>query len=580
MLKPLNKSPAIGGSTLFNMGHYFLWLGLAFLASISLVATRDSITTLSLWAAAHLVGFTGAALWLLLFHSVMFKKRTIEPIRNIWVYLFGFFLGLIKGACTGIASNALHLESSSAGEVLLRGVSAGLISCLTVPALAFVEFRRRQYQRDLDLLVARQIREELDVSELALEKPFEGAQLDNLRNRLDSLLEQVSKTERFSELQRNLPHVIREIAEGAVRPLSHRIWAIQAQERNDFSLRTLAKVAFAAKPKPLSIYLTVFFTVVFFGYQLEYSIVVSFLSSVIGTGILAATSLVAGWLNPKKLKVRIVTEIFCLGIAVMLINLVNRLLFSSSMAPGSFDSTVALLIWLLELRFIFGVFAAATEAHSSIQTQLESAVSNNQRQTLAEEALGRLKNRNLANLLHGQVQNGLLGTSLKLESGSVSKLELQADIEALIELLKSPATTDLTGRDKTDQFSTGIIRIQNRWAGFATITITVNESGHGNKPLNESLLLELLEEAIANAVRHGLADVIHISLESRDGAGQEITVLDNGVGPRDGKSGLGTALFETVSLGDWELSPRANGGTQLRVVIRPWIQQSGQGQQL
>lgn len=562
---PFKRSPAIGGVTLLNPQHYIIWLALAFLASISLVNSKDSISTLTLWALAHLAGFAGSAIWFLLFRVVVFKNRVIQPIRSVWVYLFGFFLGFVKGVGTGAAGNAVNLDFATPGEVLLRGISAGLISGLTVPALAFVEYRRRQYQRDLDLLIAQDIQADLGEANAASNKGKTGSSLAELREHLESLRQTVSLAEYPFEMRSKLPIAIRELADDIVRPLSHKLWEIESRARNDFSLGTLAKLALAAKPKPTAPYLAVFFIVLLVGHQLEFSLTESFFRSIIGTAILGAIELISVWFKPKHLPFRVFTEVVWMSLAVLLINLINSTIFSSSLDQSNFDSTIALLIWLLELRFIFGVFSAANQAHNTIQAQLKSAIGTIRRKSMAEAAADRFKNRSLANLLHGQVQNSLLSASLRLESGSVSKHELQVEIDSLIKLLDTPIRIGANQLSQGVPFSQGMQEITHRWRGFAAISFN-NFSIISEVPdLNTNLLLELLEEAVANAVRHGLADSVVVELDSTPKNRLSISVIDNGVGPRAGKFGLGSALFEIVSGGNWSLTAQPEGGSKLEI---------------
>ena len=125
----------------------------------------------------------------------------------------------------------MNLDFATPGEVLLRGISAGLISGLTVPALAFVEYRRRQYQRDLDLLIAQDIQADLGEANAASNKGKTGSSLAELREHLESLRQTVSLAEYPFEMRSKLPIAIRELADDIVRPLSHKLWEIESRAR-------------------------------------------------------------------------------------------------------------------------------------------------------------------------------------------------------------------------------------------------------------------------------------------------------------------------------------------------------------
>jgi anti-sigma regulatory factor (Ser/Thr protein kinase) len=65
---------------------------------------------------------------------------------------------------------------------------------------------------------------------------------------------------------------------------------------------------------------------------------------------------------------------------------------------------------------------------------------------------------------------------------------------------------------------------------------------------------EVINEGIANAVRHGFATEVSITVAD----GSEIVIIDNGTGPRDGKAGLGSAYFSSVST-SWSLQATPAG---------------------
>jgi hypothetical protein len=47
------------------------------------------------------------------------------------------------------------------------------------------------------------------------------------------------------------------------------------------------------------------------------------------------------------------------------------------------------------------------------------------------------------------------------------------------------------------------------------------------------------------------------------GSGLEVRVVDDGVGPRDGAPGLGSAYFAAASGGEWSLAAGEEGGSVL-----------------
>jgi signal transduction histidine kinase len=82
-------------------------------------------------------------------------------------------------------------------------------------------------------------------------------------------------------------------------------------------------------------------------------------------------------------------------------------------------------------------------------------------------------------------------------------------------------------------------------------------------------IVEVASEAVSNAVRHGFAKKLKITLGKIESKNNqiEIVVEDDGLGPRSGKSGLGTELFNVTSGVNWSLTAGKMGGSVLRVRI-------------
>ena len=78
-----------------------------------------------------------------------------------------------------------------------------------------------------------------------------------------------------------------------------------------------------------------------------------------------------------------------------------------------------------------------------------------------------------------------------------------------------------------------------------------------------------VEEALTNAVRHGHASKINIEMHLTESGDLACTFTDNGVGISvDSRPGLGSAIFESMTAGNWSRTARHDGpGTRLHLVI-------------
>jgi hypothetical protein len=133
------------------------------------------------------------------------------------------------------------------------------------------------------------------------------------------------------------------------------------------------------------------------------------------------------------------------------------------------------------------------------------------------------------------------------------------DLEGAVDQSRTPINS--RGQGEWEQLVEG-------WAGI--VDIEGEEESHpvviatlGNLP--ESL--EILREAINNAHRHGKATRVRVSATSESPDTVTLEVVDNGYGPRNGNPGLGSALLDAWSSGNWALTAHPEGGAQLRVTL-------------
>src|SRR5260370_26842607 len=78
-------------------------------------------------------------------------------------------------------------------------------------------------------------------------------------------------------------------------------------------------------------------------------------------------------------------------------------------------------------------------------------------------------------------------------------------------------------------------------------------------------LLRIVQEATANALRHGRATRVNIILGTSKDDEAVVGVLDDGAGLRDASSGIGMAGIQECALvlgGKFSASPRCRSGTR------------------
>ncbi|CAN2224238.1 HATPase_UhpB-NarQ-NarX-like domain containing protein [Candidatus Nanopelagicaceae bacterium] len=171
--------------------------------------------------------------------------------------------------------------------------------------------------------------------------------------------------------------------------------------------------------------------------------------------------------------------------------------------------------------------------------------------------------RNLARVLHGSIQAKLASAYLELEK---IKLENKDDPERvnqiLAEIQESIATVNSRQPELVD-LSTLIAKTAENWASVAAVSSQVLENEL--KLIQQDVLcvvalIDVIPELVFNAIKHGKADTITISINLKDQRVVELTVQDNGVHELiDLRSGLGTKIMNESAI-SWNRE-RINGRT-------------------
>jgi signal transduction histidine kinase len=157
----------------------------------------------------------------------------------------------------------------------------------------------------------------------------------------------------------------------------------------------------------------------------------------------------------------------------------------------------------------------------------------------------------LAEFVHGPLQSHLFLAWVRLKEAQGSPAERARALEEASQLLNLVRTddlrrvrSDLSDRAPTEAFDAGLDRLTSRF-GLAVSVVRrwspeALECARSLAPAVRTVLLQLLEEAMLNALRHGAPSRIELHATLRAGA-MRIAVKDDGKGfrQRQAPSGLG-----------------------------------------
>ena len=160
------------------------------------------------------------------------------------------------------------------------------------------------------------------------------------------------------------------------------------------------------------------------------------------------------------------------------------------------------------------------------------------------------ESRRLAALLHGRLQSRLLGCAMAIEFAGNDPVAIRAALDRTLAVL------DEGWHDAEGAHTSPITAVVASWSGLADVHVAGVESVPGSLADDAAIVVE---ELVANAVRHGRAGRVDVTIAGTDD-GCSITVVDDGtVGGQQNRPGLGSAVLERA--GTVERSPGPGGWT-------------------
>ncbi len=227
----------------------------------------------------------------------------------------------------------------------------------------------------------------------------------------------------------------------------------------------------------------------------------------------------------------------------------------------TFQSTVLIILLLA-----YNSYKVLNLQRSDVIASLEKHIASDKYATSIAEGSGSMSNTDYATYLHGEVQAGLTASSLLLQQAAKS-----GDSELANEALERAASLlnqDFTNISYTRMASPElkIDKIIAGWKGIADISISLPKAPQ----LAESVLrnaVTLIEEAIANSIRHSFATEIKVSGILRNEF-LTINIISNGHPMRKGKAGLGTKLFSDLA-SEWNYSNESGHNRLTFILVNP-----------
>ena len=499
------------------------------------------------------------------FQLIFMKKKEYSPIPIWLIFVIGSVTGAVKGVALFLINKELGVINDSdlilKNQILFAILAWGVI----VPVFAATS-NQIALVRDRRLII---------MDELLLEESVKLVNEDRLtqikqsvRLAIESdvslLMQEVqtqitkSKDSTLEERYQQISKVLLDSAENFVRPLSHKL---MVDNRMEFPSPTLWQIFALALRKPifpifpLLVLNTISSLTVLIRLELSSFQLIAICLQQIGLLAILIFSLQKFIAIFKHFVIP--ATLFMLALNVYLSALFLNVFNSQISGVAEVNRLVLNFVWELSffiiVSFIYNLFRNELDVRSFIKQLIDSSKID---QSLAQDEALRVQY-DIARYLHGNLQSRMMSLGLTLKMSQQQDEESMTSAMSIADsLLNSPFAEYLDQHSRTlieeVDFAVG------KWDGLLNVKTDIEDLDAKLSFVQKRAIGAVVEEALANALRHGFAKEVDIRIYQGK-TGISIDITDDGIGPRMQKPGLGTRLYDLVAINGWSLQYRLDG---------------------
>jgi len=465
---------------------------------------------------------------------------------------------LVLGAVRGVAINVgiwlLDLQPivSSIYKIFNSTISLPL---WFIGLALFVE-SRRQFQQEFEALFLRSLRKEQTSAEKLssdLGQVHDGEQIKQLQSLASNMASEIEEllnlpTQRINYAKQ--AEKIQDLINKKLRPTSAALWNGSTLSTPKLSILTLIKISlFEQRLKVVSA--SLFFSpYIFIGLNgsqgWKFAIIETLLATSLNIGVFMICELLFknGLLNRKSTNTLIMGSSFVIPLFTIVYILPNSLFWTESDATKFFYQ-IFLTSCHISILLGFNLYKLLGQQRSAVLANLEQIAKGKELFPISSADLSAARDIALARYLHGELQAGLVATSLILERAINA-----GDTNLANHALRS--TVDILNQDharvsqsRTSSPRARLEKISSGWKGIAEVKITLDWIDDlETLVLND--IITLIDEAVSNAIRHAKASSILVT-GCRVGEDLHFEILSDGAGMTAKSVGLGTKLFNELA---------------------------------
>jgi signal transduction histidine kinase len=517
------------------------------------------------WSLISLLSFLGQILFIKLLQIILINKRDFQPFALWVIFVIGGASGAIKAFIIYISPQFLEMQgvTLNLASRILTGTFVGII---VVPIYAVISNQLNLViQRRKILMQALVVEESLKYSnQEALQKVREATQIA-IENEFSTLISETRKQIKNAEgksLEQQYKLIADTLtlsAQNLIRPLSHRLMQELSQDFPSPPLRSIFFLAFRKPILPLlpTLFLASIVSVIAVIREVTsvplILLICFFEDLFLFIQIISIKAFAKSRMSEKS---TINTPIFILISSLLGVSadyVFSNILYTDYRFLQG-ESLALDIIWRLAFICVVSFIMNLFENEAAVEQFISELINNHKiDKMLAEQEIVRVK-QDIARYLHGNLQSRVMALGLSLQVREIKdQVSMDSALSLSQSLLDSPFSEFLAAGDRS--LSDEVSFHATKWDGLLNIDVNIEVADSQLSQIQKRAVGTALEEAFANALRHGLAREVEIKIY-QDGLGVTVAVLDDGVGPRNTPLGLGSRLYDSVATRGWSLKHR------------------------
>lgn len=539
----------------------FLLFSIASVLSVPLAFLERSVPLLTMTLLGiSITVVAGVTAWLLYLASR--GLRLGGPLRLAVFAVQLIIIGLVRGVAFYYFVEIAGAEQPA--PLGFRVLNSIIVTLIWLWLACAVVTGRREYLRTYRTLVNQAVfstaaRDDSN----ARTGPIEIADLDSaanivaLKGDLSEIRRVVAQSGLTEESLVRAATAVREVIEKTLRPMSHRLWFNATEGTPQVRARGLISDAVSNLRYATWRVLGICSVLMLFGglafLPLGTNLLTVAISTVVlGTLLAAHTVTLRRWSGPHLL---FNTVYLCAtGILTYLVTYWGLSIFSPSATE-----TFSALVWIMPFAVWIVVWAdSALRLIARDRRVITSALRDN------ASGSEQVEQELLASYLHNSLQSELTGIAYQLESSArtLDSRQSRQSLERLGALISRSISQDFANFTETPLAR--ISRIVDAWAGIAEVTISISPE-ISEEDARLTLVVQIIEEGITNAVRHAGATIVHAAV-TPVGENLSLELTSNQPVRAGASAGLGSAWLERYSL-DNKIQSTQTGTTMLTVEL-------------